>query len=191
MGTVINAVNRAYERMETRPFWKVRIIAIILVVALRDRRPPGCCVLIVFGGPLGHAIAHKAHARRRVHVDVGHPALADRVRRGAAAVRARSTTSRRTRTQRNWRWVTPGSVVGAVHVARAQRAVHAVRRVRGLLHEDLRHARRRRDPAAVAELHRVGVLFGAELNSELDRQADIHAAGGEHAGLMKPARRKQ
>ena len=33
------------------------------------------------------------------------------------------------------------------------------------------------------------ILFGAELNSELERQADIHAAGGEHAGLVKPARR--
>jgi hypothetical protein len=33
------------------------------------------------------------------------------------------------------------------------------------------------------------VLFGAELNAELDRQADIRAAGGDRAGLVKPARR--
>jgi membrane protein len=33
------------------------------------------------------------------------------------------------------------------------------------------------------------ILFGAELNAELDRQADIHAAGGEHAGLTRPGRR--
>jgi len=33
------------------------------------------------------------------------------------------------------------------------------------------------------------ILFGAELNSELDTQADIHAAGGERAGLVKKARR--
>jgi membrane protein len=33
------------------------------------------------------------------------------------------------------------------------------------------------------------LLFGAELNSELDRQADIRAAGGPHAGLVRPARR--
>jgi uncharacterized BrkB/YihY/UPF0761 family membrane protein len=32
-------------------------------------------------------------------------------------------------------------------------------------------------------------LFGAELNSELERQADIHAAGGERAGLVRLARR--
>ena len=33
------------------------------------------------------------------------------------------------------------------------------------------------------------LLFGAELNAELDRQADIRAAGGERAGLVKLARR--
>ena len=33
------------------------------------------------------------------------------------------------------------------------------------------------------------ILFGAELNSELDRQADIHAAGGPRAGLTEPAGR--
>jgi membrane protein len=33
------------------------------------------------------------------------------------------------------------------------------------------------------------ILFGAELNAELERQADIRAAGGEHAGLIKPSRR--
>jgi uncharacterized BrkB/YihY/UPF0761 family membrane protein len=35
------------------------------------------------------------------------------------------------------------------------------------------------------------LLFGAELNSELDRQADIHAAGGPKAGLVRPARRNR
>ena len=34
------------------------------------------------------------------------------------------------------------------------------------------------------------LLFGAELNSELDRQAEIHAAGGPNAGLVKPSRRQ-
>ena len=32
------------------------------------------------------------------------------------------------------------------------------------------------------------ILFGAELNAELDRQADIHAAGGPQAGLTKRVR---
>ena len=33
------------------------------------------------------------------------------------------------------------------------------------------------------------ILFGGELNAELDRQADIRAAGGPKAGLIKPAKR--
>ena len=33
------------------------------------------------------------------------------------------------------------------------------------------------------------LLFGAELNSELDREAEIYAAGGPDAGLVKPSRR--
>ena len=34
------------------------------------------------------------------------------------------------------------------------------------------------------------ILFGAELNSELDRHADVQAARGEHADLTKPSRRQ-
>ena len=35
------------------------------------------------------------------------------------------------------------------------------------------------------------LLFGAELNAELDRAADIHAAGGPQAGLVKHAHRER
>ena len=37
----------------------------------------------------------------------------------------------------------------------------------------------------------LAVLSGAELNAELDRQADIHAAGGPRAGLIGYARRNR
>ena len=33
MGALIKAVNRAYDRIETRPFWKQRLIALLLVIA--------------------------------------------------------------------------------------------------------------------------------------------------------------
>ena len=36
MGSVVKAVNRAYGRLETRPFWKVRLIS--LVLTLRNGR---------------------------------------------------------------------------------------------------------------------------------------------------------
>ena len=37
----------------------------------------------------------------------------------------------------------------------------------------------------------MALLFGAELNSELDRQADIAASGGPNAGLVGRASRKR
>ena len=59
MNAVIKAVNRAYDRVETRAFWKTRVIAIVLV-ALTGFVLAGLLLLIVFGGPLGTAIAGKA-----------------------------------------------------------------------------------------------------------------------------------
>src|SRR5947208_12308407 len=59
MGSVIKAINRAYERQETRPFWKVRAIAILLVV-LTGLTTAGIFLLIVVGGKLGEAISKKA-----------------------------------------------------------------------------------------------------------------------------------
>ena len=38
MGALTKAVNRAYDRIETRPFWKQRLIALMLVIATRMRR---------------------------------------------------------------------------------------------------------------------------------------------------------
>ena len=86
--SVIKAVNRAYERKETRPFWQVRLIAIVLVL-LTGVTLVALAVLIVFGGPLGQAIADKAQPGRSVHRGLEPAALADRVRRRAAALRLR------------------------------------------------------------------------------------------------------
>ena len=33
------------------------------------------------------------------------------------------------------------------------------------------------------------LLYAAELSSELEREAEIHGAGGADAGLVKPSRR--
>src|SRR5437763_37567 len=61
MGTVIKAVNRAYDRLETRPFWRVRAIAIVLVV-VSGVTTAGLFLLIVVGGKLGEAITRKSGA---------------------------------------------------------------------------------------------------------------------------------
>ncbi len=58
-GSLIKAVNRASELPETRPFWKVRLVAVALVV-LTASITVSVFVLIVFGAPLGEAIARRA-----------------------------------------------------------------------------------------------------------------------------------
>jgi len=56
MSTVIKAVNTAYGTPETRPFWKVRLTAIVLVF-VTSIVSVTMLLFVVFGGPLGEAIA--------------------------------------------------------------------------------------------------------------------------------------
>ena len=93
-GSVIKAVNRASDLEETRPFWKTRMLALLLVV-LTGLVTAVVFVLIVFGGPLGDAIARRA--------DLGHcfvvlwGARAGRSPSPGSSPSSRSsTTSRRT-----------------------------------------------------------------------------------------------
>jgi membrane protein len=53
---LINALNRAYDVQETRPFWKVRGIAILMTLGLSVLILVGVLLLIV-GEPIGQAIA--------------------------------------------------------------------------------------------------------------------------------------
>jgi membrane protein len=59
MGAVIKGVNRAQGIKETRPFWKARLVAILLVV-VSGIAAVGMLALIVIGAPLGRAIADRA-----------------------------------------------------------------------------------------------------------------------------------
>jgi membrane protein len=60
MSSVVKAVNRAYDRDETRPLWKVRLISLVLVLASAIVLA-GDLLLIVLGGKLGDAIAARAN----------------------------------------------------------------------------------------------------------------------------------
>jgi membrane protein len=53
---LINALNRAYDVQETRPFWKVRGIAILMTLGLSVLVLVGVLLLVV-GEPIGRAIA--------------------------------------------------------------------------------------------------------------------------------------
>jgi membrane protein len=187
MGSIIKAVNRAYERMETRPFWKVRLIAIVLVL-LSSGTILVLAVLIVFGGPLGTAIADKAGlggAFTLLWAIARWPIAFAAVLLLFAFIYYYAPNV----DHRHWQWITPGSLIGGflwlalsglftlyVTFAGSYSKTYGSLAAGVILMLWLNYSA-------------WAILFGAELNSALERQADIHAAGGEHAGLVKPARR--
>jgi membrane protein len=91
--------------------------------------------------------------------------------------------------QRSWRWLSPGSIVGAI--------LWLVLSGLFALYTSFSSSYSKTYGSIAGAIILLlwlnysswAILFGAELNSELDREADIHAAGGPSAGLVKPARR--
>jgi membrane protein len=187
MGTIIKAVNRAYERMETRPFWKTRLVAILLVFA-NGIVLAGLFLMIVFGGPIGEAIADRAHlgsAFDLVWALLRWPIAFCAVLLFFALVYYLAPNV----DQRDWKWITPGSLVGSLLLL----ALSALFALYTSFSSSYDRTYGSLAGAIVLLLwldySALALLFGAELNAELDRQADIHAAGGPRAGIVKPARR--
>jgi membrane protein len=187
MNSIIKALNTAYDRIETRPFWKLRVLSIVLVLA-SGFAFAALFLLIVFGGPLGEAIAAKAHLGGAFDVlwtIIRWPlAFAGILLFFALVYYAGPNVG-----QRDWKWVTPGSVVGAL-LWLALSGLFA-------LYTSFSDSYDKTYGSLAGGIilllwlnySAFALLFGAELNSELDRQADIHAAGGEKAGLVRPGRR--
>jgi membrane protein len=187
MTSVLKAVNKAYERPETRPFWKVRGVAIILVVT-SGITTAGIFLLIVVGGSLGDAISKRAGLGGVFQWTWGiarWPIAFCAILLFFGLVYYLGPNKE----QRSWTWVTPGSFVGgllwlllsglfALYVTFAGNYTKTYGTIASgvILLLWLNYSA-------------FALLFGAELNAELDRQADIRAAGGESAGLVKLARR--
>jgi membrane protein len=189
MNALIKAVNAAYDRIETRPFWKVRLTAIFLV-ALSGLVLAGMFLLIVFGGPLGEAISRKARLGGAFDLFwtlVRWPIAFVAVLLFFSLVYYLAPNL----DQRSWKWVTPGSVVGAV-LWIALSGLFALYTSFSSSY-DKTYGSLAGGIILLLWLNysAMAILFGAELNSELDRQAEIRAAGGPNAGLTKPARRLQ
>jgi len=187
MGSVIKAVNKAYERQETRPFWKVRAIAILLVV-LSGITTAGIFLLIVVGGALGDAIAKKAHLGSAFDWIWGvlrWPVAFCAILLFFALVYHLAPNKE----QRSWKWITPGSLIGGV-LWLALSGLFALY-VTFAGHYTKTYGTIASGVILLLWLNysAFSLLYGAELNSELERQADVRAAGGEKAGLVKRARR--
>jgi membrane protein len=187
MNAVIKAVNRAYERTETRPFWMTRLIAIVLVV-LTGIVLAGLLLLIVFGGPLGNAIAAKAGLGGAFDLVWG-IARWPLAFLGILLFFSLVYYLAPDVDPRTWQWVTPGSLIGSVSwlVLSGLFSLYTS-------FSDSYSATYGALASGIVLLlwlnySAFALLFGAEVNSELDRQAAIRAAGGEDAGLVKPSRR--
>jgi len=187
MTSVVKAVNAAYDRVETRPLWRTRGIAILLVVTSAITTA-GIFLLIVVGGALGEAIAKKAHLGGAFEITwaiLRWPVAFCAILLFFGLVYYLGPNMDR----RSWKWVTPGSVTGgllwlalsglfALYVTFAGNYTKTYGTIASgiILLLWLNYSA-------------FALLYGAELNAELDRQADIRAAGGERAGLVRPARR--
>ncbi len=189
MGSVMKAVNRAYDKLETRPFWKSRAIAAFLVI-LTGLTTAALFLLIVFGGPLGEAIAAKAGlggAFQAVWGVVRWPIAFVAILLFFAIVYYLAPNE----DVRNWKWISPGSLVGSV----LWLALSGLFSLYTSLSDSYNQTYGSIAGGIILLLwlnySAFALLFGAELNSELDRQADIRAAGGERAGLVKPVRRER
>jgi membrane protein len=187
MGSIVKAVNRAYERTETRPFWKVRLIAILLVVAT-GVATGGMLLLVVLGGTLGDAIATRAQFGgaftwlwNLARWPIAFAAVL--LFFGLVYYLAPNVDHPR------WRWITPGAVVGGLMWI----ALSGLFALYTAFSDSYSKTYGALAGGVVLLLWlnytAWAILFGAELNSELERQAEIDAAGGEHAGLTRPARR--
>ena len=187
----MKAVNRAYDRVETRPFWKVRLISIVLVVA-SGIVTAGMLLLIVLGGKLGDAIAAKAHFGGAFtwFWNIFRWPLAFVV---VLLLFGLIYYLAPNEDQRNWKWVTPGSIVGSL-MWLALSGLFA-------LYTAFSSSYSKTYGSLAGGIVLLlwlnysawAVLFGAELNAELDRQKLRHPGrrGGPNAGLIKPARRAQ
>jgi membrane protein len=187
MNAVIKAVNRAYDRVETRPFWRTRIVAIVLV-ALMGLVLAGLLLLVIFGGPLGTAIADKAHlggAFELLWTVLRWPIAFAAILLFFGLVYYLAPNV----DVRSWKWLTPGSFVGSV----AWLALSGLFALYTSFSDTYSKTYGALASGIVLLLwlnySAFALLFGAELNSELERQAEIRAAGGEDAGLVKPSRR--
>ena len=172
---LIDALNRAYDIEEGRPWWKVRLLAIGLTLAL------AALILVAFAlvlvGPTAAEYIARVTGLGPVFAwtwkILQWPVVLALVAAGAGFLYYFAPDA-----EQEWVWVTPGAGLAAVHLAgRVTRVL-----LRGALchlHRDLRRDRRRDGPAPlVLPLRRV-MLAGAELNAEIEHASPYGKAAGE------------
>jgi membrane protein len=174
MSSVVKAVNRAFDRVETRPFWKVRLISLLLV-ALSALTATATIVLIIFGAPLGAAISRKAHLGGvwdAVWTIARWPVAFAAVLLLFSFIYqlAPNVDARR------WRWITPGSLLGALLWLALSGLFALYVKYAGSYTKTYGTLASGVILLLWLNYTAMAILFGAELNAQLDRQAHIRAA---------------
>jgi membrane protein len=173
--SVIKAVNRAFDLEETRPFWKVRLLALALVV-LAGLVTASVFVMIVFGGPLGDAVAKRADLSGAFTV-VWNVLRWPIAFVGILLFFAIVYWLGPNRTPRSWKWLTPGSALGAV-LWLALSGLFA-------LYTSFSSSYDRTYGSLAGAIilllwlyySAVALLLGAELNAELERRGNARSRG--------------
>lgn len=171
MGAVIKAVNRAQRIDETRPFWKVRLVAILLVV-VSAIAAVGMLALIVVGAPLGRAIADRANLGSAFDVVWGilrWPAAFCIILVFFGLVYYLAPNRR----PRNWRWITPGSLVGGLLWIALSGLFALYTAFAGSYTKTYGTLATGIVLLLWLNYSALALLFGAELNSALERQAEV------------------
>ena len=166
--SIIKAVNRAFDQEETRPFWKVRLLALGLVI-LAGLVAAGVFVLIVFGGPLGDAVAKRAGLGDAFTI-VWNILRWPVAFAGILLLNACVYWLGPNRTPRNWKWLTPGSIVAGL----LWLAASALFSLYTSFSSSYDRTYGSLAGAVILLLwlyySAVALLFGAELNAELERR---------------------
>ena len=171
--SIVKAVNRAEDLEESRPFWKVRLLALALVM-LTGLVTATLFLLIIFGGPIGEAVANRAGLGSEFTV-IWNILRWPIAFAGILAFFAIVYWLAPNRSPRNWKWLTPGSILGAV-LWLALSALFA-------LYTSFSSSYDRTYGSLAGAIilllwlnySAVALLIGAELNAELDRRASGRA----------------
>lgn len=107
MAAMTDSLNRAYGVKEGRPFWRVRVVAVLLTIGLASLMLSSM-VLLIFGSELGSLIAWKiglGTAFDAAWLVLRWPIIVFLMMFGAALIYFFAPD-----VEQEWRWITPGAV---------------------------------------------------------------------------------
>jgi membrane protein len=189
MGAITGALNRAYELEETRPWWKQRLVAVSLTIALS--------VLIMTALGLVIAGSHMADYLASYHWLSSATALTWKILQWPMALAFMLLSFALIYffapdfREQDWKWITPGSVIGVVLWLLASFAL------KGYLHFFDSYSKTYGSLGAVIilmlwlYLTGLAVLIGGEINSEIESVAAAKGAPDAKPKGAKSTRRKK